>query len=83
MRARNAGIKKLIIPAHSSYARVSPDQDAIDEYIKQHGVKEAVNTGKVFSFNGRGNRSKGHAKAIHVRANQGTNAQVRKSHVAQ
>lgn len=50
MRARNAGIKKLIIPAHSSYARVSPDQDAIDEYIKQHGVKEAVNTGKVFSL---------------------------------
>ncbi|WP_201570788.1 hypothetical protein [Psychrobacter nivimaris] len=58
MRARNAGIKKLIIPAHSSYARVSPDQDAIDEYVQQHGVREAVNTGKVFIFNGRGNRTK-------------------------
>lgn len=74
MRARNAGIKKLIIPAHSSYARVSPDQDAIDEYIKQHGVKEAVNTGKVFGFNNRHKRSVGHAKAIHVRADQGANA---------
>lgn len=83
MRARNAEVKKLIMPAHSSYARVSPDQDAIDEYIKQHGVKEAVNTGKVFSFNGRGNRSKGHAKAIHIQADQSANDQVWKSHVAQ
>lgn len=74
MRQRNAGIKKLIIPAHSSYARVSKDQSAIDEYIAQHGVKEAVNTGKVFSFNGRSNRSVGHAKAIHVRADQNANA---------
>ena len=76
MRTRNAGIKKLRIPAHSSYARVSPDQDAIEEYIKQHGVREAVNTGKVFTFNGRGNRSVGHAKKIQVRADQGANAQA-------
>ena len=51
MRARNAEIKKLIIPAHSSYARVSPDQDAINEYLKKHGARQAVNTGKVFGFN--------------------------------
>lgn len=51
MRARNAGIKKLIIPAHSSYARTSKDQDAIDEYYKQHGARQAANTGKVFNFN--------------------------------
>lgn len=52
MRARNAGIKKLIIPAHSSYARVSPDQDAIDKFLKEHGARQAVNTGKVMKFNG-------------------------------
>ena len=51
MRARNAEVKKLIMPAHSSYARVSPDQAAIDEYIEKHGVRQAVNTGKVFGFN--------------------------------
>ena len=51
MRARNAGIKKLIIPAHSSYARVSKDQAAIDEYIEKYGVRQAVNSGKVFGFN--------------------------------
>ena len=49
--AKNAGIKKLIMPEHSTYARVSKDQDAIEEYIKQHGVRQAVNSGKVFSFN--------------------------------
>lgn len=52
----------------STYARVSPDQAAIDEFYKQHGAKEAENTGKVFSFNNRGKRSVGHAKKIHVRA---------------
>lgn len=62
MRARNAGIKKLIIPAHSSYARVSPDQDAIDEYLEKHGARQAVNTGKVYSFNGRGKRSVGNER---------------------
>ena len=51
MRKRNAGIKKLIMPAHSTYARVSPDQAAIDEYLKKYGARQAVNTGKVFSFN--------------------------------
>ena len=51
MRQRNAEIKKLILPEHSSYARVSPDQAAIDEYIEKYGVRQAVNTGKVFSFN--------------------------------
>ena len=51
MRKRNAEIKKLILPEHSSYARVSPDQAAIDEYIEKYGVRQAVNTGKVFSFN--------------------------------
>ena len=60
----------------STYARVSPDQAAIDEFYKQHGAKEAENTGKVFSFNNRGKRSVGHAKKIHVRADQGTNAQA-------
>lgn len=44
----------------STYARVSPDQAAIDEFYKQHGAKEAENTGKVFSFNNRGKRSVGH-----------------------
>ena len=83
MRARNAEVKKLIMPAHSSYARVSPDQAAIDDFYKQHGAKEAENTGKVFSFNNRGKRSVGHAKKIHVRADQGTNAQAQESHVAQ
>lgn len=61
MRARNAGIKKLIIPSHSSYARVSEDQDAIEEYLKKYGARQltvADNTGKVFIFNGRGNRRK-------------------------
>lgn len=52
MRARNAGIKKLIIPAHSSYARVSKDQAAIDKFLKEHGARQAVNTGKVMKFNG-------------------------------
>ena len=51
MAARNAGIKKLIMPAHSSYARISKDQAAIDEYIEKHGARQAVNSGKVFSFN--------------------------------
>lgn len=51
MRARNAGVKKLIMPAHSSYARVSKDQAAIDEYIEKYGVRQAVNSGKVFGFN--------------------------------
>lgn len=51
MAARNAGIKKLIMPAHSSYARISKDQAAIDEYIEKYGVRQAVNSGKVFSFN--------------------------------
>lgn len=51
MGARNAEVKKLIMPAHSSYARVSRDQAAIDEYIEKHGVRQAVNSGKVFGFN--------------------------------
>ena len=67
----------------STYARVSPDQAAIDEFYKQHGAKEAENTGKVFGFNNRHKRSVGHAKAIHVRADQGANAQAQESHVAQ
>ena len=62
MRARNAEIKKLIIPAHSSYARVSEDQAAIDKFLKEHGARQAVNTGKVYSFNGRGKRSVGHVR---------------------
>lgn len=66
MKARNAGIKKLIMPAHSTYARVSPDQAAIDEFYEKYGAREAVNTGKTLSFNGRSNRSVGHAKKIHV-----------------
>ena len=55
MRARNAHKR-------STYARESKDQAAIDEYYKQHGAKQAVNTGKVYSFNGRGKRSVGNAK---------------------
>lgn len=51
MRKRNAEIKKLILPEHSSYARVSKDQAEIDEYLKRYGARQAVNTGKVFSFN--------------------------------
>ena len=51
MAARNAGIKKLIMPEHSTYARVSPDQAEIDEYLKRYGARQAVNSGKVFSFN--------------------------------
>ena len=51
MRKRNAEIKKLILPEHSSYARVSKDQAAIDEYLKRYGARQAVNSGKVFSFN--------------------------------
>lgn len=51
MRARNAEVKKLIMPAHSSYARVSPDQAEIDKYLKRYGARQAVNSGKVFSFN--------------------------------
>ena len=62
MRARNAEIKKLIIPAHSSYARQSADQEAIEAYIAKHGVRQAVNTGKVYSFNGRGKRSVGNER---------------------
>ena len=52
MRARNAEVKKLIMPAHSSYARVSADQAAIDKYLKEHGARQAVNTGKIMKFNG-------------------------------
>lgn len=52
MRARKAGIKKLIMPAHSSYARVSPDQEAIDKFLKEHGARQAVNTGRIMKFNG-------------------------------
>lgn len=52
MRAKNAEVKKLIMPAHSSYARVSPDQAAIDKFLKEHGARQAVNTGKVMKFNG-------------------------------
>lgn len=52
MRARKAEVKKLIMPAHSSYARVSPDQEAIDKYLKEHGARQAVNTGKIMKFNG-------------------------------
>ncbi len=51
MSKRNAEIKKLIMPAHSSYARVSKDQAAIDEYLEKYGARQAVNTGKVFGFN--------------------------------
>lgn len=51
MAARNAGIKKLIMPEHSTYARVSKDQAEIDEYLKKYGARQAVNSGKVFSFN--------------------------------
>lgn len=60
MRARNAQVLKLKMPAHNSYARQSVDQEAIEAYIAKHGVRQAVNTGKVFSFNGRGKRSVGH-----------------------
>ena len=59
MRARNAQVLKLKMPAHSTYARQSADQEAIDEYLEKHGAKQAVNTGKVYSFNGRGKRSVG------------------------
>ena len=52
MRARKAEVKKLIMPAHSSYARVSPDQEAIDKFLKEHGARLAVNTGKIMKFNG-------------------------------
>lgn len=58
MRAKNAGSYKLNMPAHSSYAKKSADQDAIDKHIKEHGTKEAVNTGIVFSFNGNSGRKK-------------------------
>jgi hypothetical protein len=51
MAARNAGIKKLIMPEHSTYARVSKDQAEIDKYLKKYGARQAVNSGKVFSFN--------------------------------
>lgn len=51
MSAAKAGIKKLIMPSHSSYSRQSADQEAIEAYIAKHGVREAKNTGKVFSFN--------------------------------
>lgn len=60
----------------SAYARVSPDQAAIDEFYKQHGAKQAENTGKVFGFNNRHKRSKGHAKTLQVRADQGANARA-------
>lgn len=43
----------------STYARISADQAAIDEFYKQHGAKEAKNTGKVFGFNNRNKRSVG------------------------
>ena len=62
MRARNAEVLKLKMPPHQSYARQSADQAAIDKHLAEHGAKQAVNTGKVFSFNGRGNRSKGYGK---------------------
>lgn len=52
MKPRKAGIKKLIMPAHSSYAQVSADQAAIDKYLKEHGARQAVNTGKIMKFNG-------------------------------
>ena len=58
MRARNAEVLKLKMPPHQGYARQSPDQEAIDKHLAEHGAKQAVNTGKVFSFNGRGNRIK-------------------------
>ena len=51
MAARNAGVKKLIMPEHSTYARVSKDQAEIDKYLKKYGARQAVNSGKVFSFN--------------------------------
>ena len=51
MAARNAGIKKLIMPEYSTYARVSKDQAEIDKYLKRYGARQAVNSGKVFSFN--------------------------------
>ena len=63
MRARNAGILKLNMPAHSSYARKSADQDAIEKYLAEHGAKQAVNTGIVFSFNGNSGRKRGHQNA--------------------
>ena len=40
MAARNAGIKKLIMPEHSTYARVSKDQAEIDEYLKRYGARQ-------------------------------------------
>lgn len=62
MRAKNAGIYKTPLANAQVYAKKSADQDAIEEYIKQHGVKEAKNTGIVFSFNGNSGRKRG-AKA--------------------
>ena len=58
MRARNAGIYKTPLANTQAYARVSKDQAAIDEYIAQHGARQAVNSGKVFSFNGNSGRKK-------------------------
>lgn len=60
MRPRNAQVLKLKMPFHNSYARKSADQEAIDEYLREHGARQAVNTGKVYSFNGRGKRSVDH-----------------------
>lgn len=54
-RARNAGITKLNMPAMNTYQRKSPDQDAIDEYLKKHGARQLTskdNSGKVTHFNG-------------------------------
>lgn len=35
----------------STYAKVSKDQAEIDKYLKEYGARQAVNSGKVFSFN--------------------------------
>ena len=59
--AKNAGIKKLIMPEHSTYARVSRDQAEIDEYYRKYGARQAVNSGKVFSFNNVGIEKRGAA----------------------
>lgn len=58
MRAKNAGIYKTPLANAQTYAKQSADQAAIDEYIAQHGTREAVNTGIVFSFNGNSGRKK-------------------------
>lgn len=56
MKARNAGITRINLPPMSSYARVSDDQKAIDEYLEKYGARQltvADNTGKVTHFNGK------------------------------